>query len=213
MGSREQILAKLRRSRKPFTDVTPPSERHRMVPLEDTDPSALRQRFIAEAEAVGCYVYDRSTQKAAIEKIAELAGDDTQILSWDESHIPIRGFSGKLKSAGLGIADPDNSSLRVGVTGADVALAATGSIVLASGEGKHRTTSLLPDVHVAVIKEDQLIPDLEYWLATCKDDNLQAFKQSSNIVVVTGPSKTADIAQVLIKGAHGPREIHIIILK
>ncbi|MBC8100924.1 MAG: LUD domain-containing protein, partial [Armatimonadetes bacterium] len=57
-----------------------------------------------------------------------------------------------------------------------------------------------------------LLPDFETWLSADTQGDYTAFRAAANLVVVSGPSKTADIAQELIKGAHGPREVHIIIL-
>jgi L-lactate dehydrogenase complex protein LldG len=66
----------------------------------------------------------------------------------------------------------------------------------------------LPDKHIAVIKESQLVVDMETWITQARDN----FAKPSNITIVTGPSKTADIGQELILGAHGPRSVHVVLL-
>lgn len=212
MPARDKILNKLRKAQKPFTDVPPIENRRHMVPLSpDMTQAELLDRFIEEAELLTCYVYQLN-QSDAFEQIMELIGDDKSVLSWSEEHIPIDGLHGKLQSAGVEIADPNDGGVQVGITGVTSALAATGSLVLSSGAGQYRLTSLLPDRHIAVMTPDQLISDFETWQQRQAEQGYPAFKQSSNTTLVTGPSKTADIAQELIKGAHGPREVHIIIL-
>lgn len=205
--TKDTILNKLRSVREPFN--MPPAEASpRVVPPFDATPAGLQSRFVKEAEELGCYVYvcDAEGAKAQIQ---ELIGDDNRVLSWDASHIPLADLHEALAESGVHIADHNDGEVRVGITGVDVGLAATGSLVLCSGTGKFRTTSLLPDVHIAILTVNQLVADFEAWI---ESQSNESFVESSNIVVVSGPSKTADIAQELIKGAHGPREVHIVLL-
>ena len=118
-----------------------------------------------------------------------------------------------LKSLGVTVAEQNDGDVRVGITGVSAALAATGSLVLESGAGRYRNTSLLPDVHIALMRAEQITPDLETWQQIQKDAGYPAFTVASNTTVITGPSKTADIAHQLVKGAHGPREVHVMILE
>lgn len=209
--SRDRIIGKLREAQQPFTDVAPIAERKSMVPLDDTSPAALLARFKDEAQKLGCYVYHLS-EAETIARVLELIGTDKQVLAWDFRSIPLSGLSEALASAGISTAAYDDGGVKVGITGADAALAATGSLVLSSGRGKHRTTSLLPDVHLAVIRPSQIRPDFESWISEQRTIGQPAFHVASNTVIISGPSKTADIAQELIKGAHGPRVVHIFIV-
>jgi L-lactate dehydrogenase complex protein LldG len=191
-----------------------------MIPRRDLSAQGQVQLFTDEAEAVGCFVYQLD-QNEAFEQIMELIGDDRSVLSWEQSEIPFAGLHGMLASLGVkavglggGHADADApGDVRVGITGVNAALAATGSLVLESGGGRYRNTSLLPDVHIALLRAEQITPDLETWQQTQKEAGYPAFKEASNTTVITGPSKTADIAHQLVKGAHGPREVHVIILE
>ena len=212
MGSREQILGKLKAARKPFENVPPIAERKHMVKLADVSPGTLRARFIDEAEKLSCYVCEAKTDQEAIDYILAVLDDRKQVMSWDAAHIPIEGYRDALDKHEIAVSGYNDPTVFVGVTGVDAALAATGSLVLIAGAGKYRTTSLLPDVHIAVVKGDQLLPDMEAWITQQKQVGTPAFKESSNTVIVSGPSKTADIGQELIKGAHGPRQVHIILL-
>ncbi len=211
MDARDRILSKLRRTQRPFSDIQPILQRRHMIPQRDLSLPEQLQLFIDEAEAVGCFVYQLD-QNAALEQIMELIGDDRSVLSWDESQIPFDGLHGMLKSLGVTVARPDDSDVRVGITGVNAALAATGSIIVESGAGRQRSASLLPAVHIALMRAEQILPDLETWQGAQKQAGYPAFTKSSNTTVITGPSKTADIAHQLVKGAHGPREVHIMIL-
>jgi L-lactate utilization protein LutC len=94
----------------------------------------------------------------------------------------------------------------VGITSADYALADTGSLVIFH---EPRLLSLLPPCHIAVIKESQIVASLDdvFRLRPLPGDI------SSSMVVITGPSRTADIEMRLVRGVHGPGEIHVIIIQ
>ena len=93
----------------------------------------------------------------------------------------------------------------VGLTSADAALAETGSLVISSGANKSRMVSLLPPVHIALVAESKLTADIFTWTAARKGH------LRSNIVLVSGPSKTADIEMTLVKGVHGPKRFIVIL--
>lgn len=211
MDARDKILGKLRRAPKPFSDVPPIIERRHMIPPRDRSPREQLQQFIDEAEAVGCFVYQLD-ENAALEQIMELLDGDRSVNSWDASQIPFDGLHDMLASLGVTVARHDAGDARVGITGVSAALAATGSLVLESGAGRLRGASLLPDVHIALLRAEQLLPDLETWQQRQQAAGYPAFSKASAATVITGPSKTADIAHQLVKGAHGPRELHVMIL-
>jgi L-lactate utilization protein LutC len=94
----------------------------------------------------------------------------------------------------------------LGVTSADFAIAETGTLALFSRPGQERLASLAPPVHLAIIQRRQIVADL-----------FDLFDQlggglPSNLVLVTGPSKTGDIELELTTGVHGPGHWHVIIL-
>jgi hypothetical protein len=65
---------------------------------------------------------------------------------------------------------------------------------------------------VTVLRESQVLPNLESWLATPRANDFAAMRRDSNIVIVSGPSRTAGIAMELAMGIHGLRELHIVLL-
>ena len=100
----------------------------------------------------------------------------------------------------------------VGITGADYAIAETGSCVIVGGKGVSRLVSLLPPIHVAVLKSNQILPSLDELFALRRETHL-AGNPLRYMNIISGPSRSADIEQTLIKGMHGPRETHIVLLE
>lgn len=95
----------------------------------------------------------------------------------------------------------------VGITGAEYALADTGTLVVFASR-EERLVSLLPPVHIAVLRRERILTGLDELLATIP---LPA-EVSSSMVLITGPSRTADIEQILVRGVHGPGELHVVIV-
>ena len=182
-----------------------------MLPLPELSADGRLDLFTREAEALGCVVH-RLSRSEALEQIMDLLDGEKSVLSWAEGELPYPGLHELLTKLDVAVAPPDDGAARVGITGVSAALAATGSLVLESGAGRPRSASLLPDRHIALLTADQLLDDLESWQASQAALGYPAFKQASNTVIVSGPSKTADIGHQLVKGAHGPRELHILIL-
>lgn len=212
MSAKDRILGRLRAVQQPFADVPPVESRRNMVPLADQSLETLKARFIQEADKASMHIHHVADHEAAIEQILSLIGDDQAISRWDSEQIGIPGLEEALDSAGIQRADTNDGSIRVGLTGADAALAATGSLVIGSGSGRSRLASLVPSAHVAVLRESQIVADLETWFEQQRAAGLDDFRETSNITLITGSSRTADIAQELILGAHGPTEVHIILL-
>lgn len=211
-SSREAILNRLRQAAQPFTEAPPRADRLPVMPVEETDPAALLARFTAAAEGLSATVTPCADSEAALQRVLELIGPDKAILSWDPARIPLPGLAHALEKAGIAVRPPDDPEVRVGVTGADAALATTGSLVLTSRPGQPRGVALLPFAHVAIITQNQIVPNLEAWAAAQRADNLADFRATCNTLIVSGASRTADIAMELVMGAHGPAELHIIVL-
>lgn len=208
-SSRNRILEKLRAARDPFPDLEAPGERQTVTRRDDVSPGALRAQFIREAEALKCTVHEAASDADALEIILDLLGDDKQALMWDLAHIPVNGLAEALAGQGVAPAALRDREVRVGLTGADAGLAATGSLVVVSGAGKSRQASLMPPDHIAVLKADRILPDLEAFYAA---QPREVYRQNSNIAVISGPSKSADIAMTMVHGMHGPGAVHIVIV-
>lgn len=91
----------------------------------------------------------------------------------------------------------------IGLTMADYAVAETGTLVLNSGGGRQRLASLTPPHHVVLLQRDRI-------LATLDDLFERGFGRTS--VLITGPSRTADIEGVLVRGIHGPKRLWVVLI-
>ncbi len=102
----------------------------------------------------------------------------------------------------------------VGISGANMAIAETGTIVLVTNEGNADLTTTLPPVHIALFGIDKLVASLDDAVAVLRMLPRSGTGQimSSYVNWITGPSRSADIEQSLTIGVHGPREMHCVIL-
>jgi len=96
-----------------------------------------------------------------------------------------------------------------GINRADYALADTGSLVFLSESGESRLLSLLPPRHIAIVSKSKILSGLDELFTLVP----QPAARSSSMVLVTGPSRTADIEMRLVRGVHGPGEIHVMIVE
>lgn len=99
----------------------------------------------------------------------------------------------------------------IGITSATYAVAETGSLAMASAPGRERLASLAPPVHVAIIDDSQILPDLFDLFARLEADDPTAL--ATNLTLITGPSKTGDLELRLTTGVHGPGVWHVIIIR
>jgi L-lactate dehydrogenase complex protein LldG len=212
MNSRERILDRMRTAQKPFPAVQSPANRMAVTPLAADTQEILTARFVQEAQTLSCEVHLVEDTIAATQIILAILKGEKRILAWDFDHIPCSGLKSALHEAEITVAAHDDAAALFGLTGAEAALAATGSLVMVSGPGRYRTTCLLPQTHIAVITQDQILPNMESWLSGQRQNDLEAFNQGSNINIISGPSRTADIGMELILGMHGPEVLHIIII-
>ena len=101
----------------------------------------------------------------------------------------------------------------IGITSADFCMADTATLVMRTRPGQARCVSLVPAIHIAVIKLDQIIADLKELYALLKWDPHERREGLTNcLTFISGPSKTADIEATMVHGAHGPREVHVFVV-
>ena len=93
----------------------------------------------------------------------------------------------------------------LGVTGCDCLIARTGSIAISTRSAGGRVLSVLPPVHLVIARRAQIVPDLETAIRLWRDRYGVAWP--SNLCIITGPSRTADIEKILVMGAHGPKRL------
>ncbi len=196
--------------------------------LSERWPDTL-ERFRREFERVGGDFHRVATVADVPGLVARIARERNgrRVVTWHEAALGA-DLTGGLNAAGLetlpmpaaAVAEAgERSALRekiaaaeIGLTGVDLAIAETGSLVLVSGAGRPRSTALLPPYHVAVFDREALVESLEQlgvffeaWHEGPPDPG-----RGAAIHVITGPSRTADIELTLTRGVHGPKEVHAI---
>ena len=113
-------------------------------------------------------------------------------------------------SAGLRIeARPTHGDDGIGVTGCFCAIAETGTLVVLSGADTPTATTLLPATHVAVLRADRIVSGMEEAFALVRRE---CGLVPRAINMISGPSRTGDIEQTVVVGAHGPFRVHILIV-
>lgn len=101
---------------------------------------------------------------------------------------------------------------QVSITGAFAGIAETGTLVMASGPDHPVTLNLLPDTHVVVLREQDIVGGYEdVWMRLRQRYGKDRMPRTVN--TITGPSRTGDIEQALELGAHGPRRMHIVVVR
>jgi L-lactate dehydrogenase complex protein LldG len=190
-------------------------------------PSAL-DRFREEFERVAGVFHRVATLDDVSGVIRRLAQERRakRVLSWHPDALGL-DLRRSLGAEGYAITlapegDPDAGAreshrdaaarAEIGVTGADFALAETGTLVLVSGRGRPRSTSLLPATHVAVFGREKLLESLEQVGVMLEALHADPAQGMSGAVInfITGPSRTADIELTLTRGVHGPKEVHAV---
>jgi L-lactate dehydrogenase complex protein LldF len=167
-------------------------------------PKPLQIQFIDEISAIGGQV-SLVLPKDIATKIVEFLKerDVDRVEAWEE----IPGLDqARLTEAGIRVERIADPVIRVGLTSALVGIADTGTLVVPSRHGQPLTASLLPEIHLAVLPVSRLKSSLPEAL------RLPEVKESPATVLITGPSRTADIEMTLTIGVHGPKELHVFLV-
>lgn len=212
-GSRERILARVRRRQGrggPLSvaereSVATYLRRHPRGPLRPP-PGDVVTQFRARAEA----------SASTTDRVAVMSAVPAAVARYLNAHkLPRSGCVWpKLAqldwgSAGLALEPraPRGDDL-VGVTGVFCAIAETGTLMLCSGPDTPASASLLPETHVAIVPVQRVVAYMEDGWDLARAE----FGQLPRAVnFISGPSRTADIEQTIVLGAHGPYRVHIII--
>jgi L-lactate dehydrogenase complex protein LldG len=99
---------------------------------------------------------------------------------------------------------------KAAITGVDFAVAETASIILAGNELCRRLSSLVVEYHFALIRPDQIVPDLSD--LSDQVENKYRKNTPAGLTIISGPSKTSDIELTLVVGVHGPAQMHMVLL-
>ena len=216
MSARSRILARIRRAQGREGDAPAAGELERVraalaAHAAGPQPSIARTadplaQFRAECDRVGT-THTEAASLADVPREAarylEANALAPRLVAWPE-------FAA-LDWAGAGISAehrPANAEDAVGLTGCFCAIAETGTVLLLSGERTPRTPALLPETHLCVVRRERLVATLEDAFALLRRE---VGEPPRAMWFVSGPSRTADIEQTIVIGAHGPYRAHVIL--
>jgi len=194
---------------------------HRQAPFGPGAATDLAERFKEELLAVGgeaVLARDLLDVHAAL-KQALLRWRAERVVTWARPELAAftLDWLWKQSARAYGDAGLDTGELLeralldadVGITAVDFAIAGTGSLVVTAGPGRPRGVSLLPTLHVALVKESQLVARMGEALALIGER--KAGSMPSAVHFITGPSRTSDIENDLTIGVHGPAAVTAIV--
>ena len=102
----------------------------------------------------------------------------------------------------------------LGITGADYAVAETGSVIVLPRQGLSRLVSVVPPVHLAIARPSDIVGTLDdLFILRRLEYHTNGGDMGSYLNFITGPSRTADIEQTIVVGVHGPRAVHLVLLE
>ncbi len=189
---------------RPVEDLARPPARGPMPDPEDD----LVAQFCAHARASASTVERIGARTEAPRAVAEFL---------KREGLPMNGCiwpaleEGKWDAAGLEFAARGaGSEDKVGITGVFCAIAETGTLMLVSGTDTPATVSLLPETHVALVPASRIVRCMEDAWDLARAE-LGELPRAVNFI--SGPSRTADIEQTMVLGAHGPYRVHILVLE
>ena len=206
MNSRDEILARLAANRRELPMPDPWQSRREYEDLAEQFTQALtavlgevrRADNLDEAwQLVGELIEELNAEKIVVNGERPLTEFDFP-QKWSQIDWHIVGQSDDDLRQFCATAD-------LGISGADAALAETGSVIVTSGAAQSRLATLLPPVHLAMVPTSILTTDLFTWTQSHTEG------MPANLVLVSGPSKTADIEQTMAVGVHGPKRFIVIL--
>lgn len=209
--SRDAILASIRSAlgRETGTAVPEPPPARLILPQMTREEQV--PRFLSALEALNAEAFDAPSPEAAISHVTALLDGRLAVAS----NAPLLAELGICSMPGVLSGVMDLATLRaecetrpIGITSADYALADTGTLVMLSSLDEARLVSLLPPIHLALVPRDRLLSGLDELFSIVP----RPAELSSSMVLITGPSRTADIEQILVRGVHGPGEVHVVLI-
>ncbi len=198
MSARDDVLARVGTALA-GTDRQPqpvPSDHRRQPASSQTEVVELFLERVTEYRATA----ERCSHPEVVQRLAAVLDGYDRVVVPD-------GFVYQVGPAvpDTGLTPVDLDGVDAVVTTASVAVATTGTLVLEHGPGQgKRILSLVPDVHVCVVREDQIVHGVPQAIALLEPDRPQTW--------VSGPSATSDIELDRVEGVHGPRHLHVVVV-
>lgn len=184
--------------------------------INDNNNNMIEQ-LAQELSNVNSEVYRASGEDDIFECIMGLirSKDIESFTAWDSEYMRSLNLSSLLEGEGLSRIKSDDKNeiakAQIGFTGADYAIADTGTLVLLTDGNKPRSVSLLPPIHLAIVREANIVSNINELFTILQQKYDAGDSVPSCMTFITGPSRTADIELNLTLGVHGPKELHVII--
>lgn len=184
-------------------------------------------QFAAEIRKLECTPHMCADDEMALDVIAGILEQHAakDVIAWDLEQVGLAGLAALLEQRGVrvhtgAISGPGRAQalqahepVPICISGAEAGIAESASIIVRGGAGRPRLASLLAPTYIAVLRRSQLAHGLGEALAALRARYGNAvFDDASSLIVITGPSRTADIELTLTLGVHGPREVHVILI-
>ena len=209
--SRDSLLNTIRAAlgRSAGQGVPDPPPARIVVPQAEMEDRIASMRVRIEALA------GKTARAATTEEACAIVADAIAGKTAVASNSPFLAECGitQLPTVHSGILDREElreacASADVGITSADYVLADTGTLVMIASPREARLVSLLPPAHIAVVPKDRILTGLDELFSLLPDPA----GITSSMVLITGPSRTADIEQILVRGVHGPGQIMAVVV-
>jgi len=182
-------------------EKNPEPEAQKMQKTPERNPV---DRFTEELTALGGHVTLVNSQDLPGKILAFLSERGIQRVQVWES-IPGLDLA-NLSANGIQVQSEADATIKAGITGVPAAVAETGTLFIPGGKGRPLTASLLPEIHIAVLRASDIHASLENVFSRFKMGDYPA------VALVSGPSRTADIEMTLTIGVHGPGELHVYLI-
>jgi len=177
----------------------------------------LTGQFISEVENVNTTVIKAGSTEKLIQSTLKLSKEKqvNSFAMWNTPYLKELVLKERLKEEGLKVVTVKNKNrlagAGIGITEVDYAIADTGTLVLLTDKDRPRGVSLLPPVHLAIVRPRNLVGNIKELFILLKDRLYITGEINSCITFITGPSRTADIELKLTLGVHGPKELFVLI--
>ena len=212
MSSKEAILSRLRGAATPIAHAP-----HGWQPWRGENDQARRERFLAGITASHAEILTVKEANLARDLRAWLNGEVVTHLAcgqggrWQAAVAAACAGRSVLTPAGefAGWKDDLFDVCQAGITHCAGAIADTGTLVLLPDGGEPRTISLVPPCHIALLAASTIADNLAGLVAAGRWQQAMP----TNLLLVSGPSKTADIQQTLAYGAHGPSRLLVVLVE
>jgi L-lactate dehydrogenase complex protein LldG len=222
-NSREEILHTIRKGLKgtssdeDFTKRNISNEAQEIQHLTTEQQSTLKYQFISELSNVNTKILE-ARDETEINKVILNLTKEKKLESfsiWESKYLKKLKLKKSLKDAGLELITAKNknriANSNIGITEVDYAIVDTGTLVLLANNNQPRSVSLLPPIHLAIVRPESLVRDIQDLFVILKSEQEEEEDITSCMTFITGPSRTADIELNLTLGVHGPKELYVII--